>query len=62
MSSAPEKRKALGKGLSALLPARPVAAAPPSAKIDLGAFPIDIRFTVVVVAPGATFSGWQNYP
>lgn len=39
-----------------------VAAAPPSAKIDLGAFPIDIRFTIVVVAPGATFSGWQNYP
>ncbi|MEZ4675487.1 MAG: hypothetical protein R2932_14740 [Caldilineaceae bacterium] len=24
-------------------------------------FPFDIRFTVVVVAKGATFSGWQNY-
>ena len=25
------------------------------------ALPADIRFTVVVVAPGATFAGWNNY-
>jgi len=24
-------------------------------------FPLDLRFTAVVVAKGATFSGWQNY-
>lgn len=24
-------------------------------------YPLDMRFTVVVVAPGATFSGWKNY-
>ncbi len=35
---------------------------PPSAKISDDAYPIDMRFTVVVVAPGAPFSGWQNYP
>ncbi len=39
MSSAPEKRKALGKGLSALLPARPVAAPPPSAEARSSAEP-----------------------
>ncbi len=25
-------------------------------------YPMDLRFTAVVVAPGASFSGWQNYP
>ena len=25
-------------------------------------YPLDMRFTVVVVAKGATFSGWGNYP
>ena len=24
-------------------------------------YPLDIRYTVVLVAPGATFSGWENY-
>jgi hypothetical protein len=24
-------------------------------------YPLDMRFTVVVVAEGATFSGWENY-
>ena len=34
---------------------------PASGKLDPEALPMDIRFTVVVVAPGATFSGWSNY-
>ena len=25
-------------------------------------YPMDLRFTVVVVQAGKTFSGWQNYP
>jgi hypothetical protein len=24
-------------------------------------YPLDMRFTIVVVAKGATFSGWDNY-
>jgi len=34
---------------------------PDSGKLDPEALPVDIRFTVVVVAPGAKFSGWKNY-
>lgn len=34
---------------------------PDSGRLDPAAFPVDIRFTVVVVAPGAKFSGWSNY-
>jgi hypothetical protein len=34
---------------------------PDSGKLDPEALPMDIRFTVVVVAPGAMFSGWKNY-
>jgi hypothetical protein len=34
---------------------------PADIKLDPGTYPIDVRFTVVVVAPGATFSGWNNY-
>lgn len=34
---------------------------PPAGRLDPDALPVDLRFTVVVVAPGATFSGWDNY-
>jgi hypothetical protein len=38
------------------------ASTPPNNKISQGAFPIDMRFTIVNVAPGHSFSGWGNYP
>ena len=31
------------------------------AKLASNVYPIDLRFTVVCVAPGGTFSGWQRY-
>jgi len=38
------------------------ASAPPSSKIAANVFPVDIRVTIVNVAPGSTFSGWTKYP
>ena len=35
---------------------------PPDNKIATNAFPVEMRFTIVNVAPAAAFSGWQNYP
>lgn len=35
---------------------------PPANKIAAAAFPMEIRFTIVNVAPGKSFSGWQTYP
>jgi hypothetical protein len=37
------------------------AATPPDHKLANSAYPVDLRFTIVVVAPGAKFSGWNNY-